>query len=154
MQTLTPHFCLEEFTRSATASAFGICNEPGIDAISNLQNLCQEVLEPLRMHLGHPVRITSGFRCTALNKLVEGTKNSQHLKGEAADIHVPSLEEGHKMMDFIISSCPFDQLIWEYTVLTPPPPRSPYRIFWIHVSCRRKGKNRKQVINNLAKSSK
>ena len=83
---LSQHFRLSEFTRSATASARGIDNTTSASAIDNLRRLCQEVLEPLRRHLDRPVVISSGYRCKKLNDLVGGSKNSQHTKGQAADI--------------------------------------------------------------------
>lgn len=134
---LSEHFALEEFTRSATAPRLGICNEPGTDAISNLQCLCQEVLEPLREHAGVPIIVSSGFRCRRLNKAVGGVTNSQHCTGEAADIHLPDNETGREWFDYIARHLTFDQLIWEHTGGT----------VWIHVSYRREyGKNRRQVL--------
>ena len=134
---LSEHFALEEFTRSATAARLGICNEPGADAISNLQCLCQEVLEPLREHAGVPIVISSGYRCRRLNKAVGGVTNSQHCTGEAADIHLPDAETGHEWFEYIYKHLVFDQLIWEYVGGTA----------WIHVSYRRKyDKNRRQVL--------
>lgn len=47
-----------------------------------------EVLEDVREHFGKPVRITSGNRCESHNANVGGAKNSQHVKGIAADIKV------------------------------------------------------------------
>ena len=47
-----------------------------------------EVLEDMREHFGVSVRINSGCRCVKHNKAVGGTKNSQHVKGTAADIVV------------------------------------------------------------------
>lgn len=141
MQTLTSHFTFEELTRSATADRLGICNEPCIDAISNLQNLCQEVLKPLRQYLDRPVIINSGYRCTQLNSIVGGAPSSQHIRGEAADIHISSHDEGQEMIRFITASCIFDQLILE---------RSANGAQWLHVSCRRRGTNRRQVISTSA----
>ncbi len=136
MNNLSEHFALEEFTRSDTAARLGICNEPGVDGISNLQCLCQEVLEPLREHAGVPIVITSGFRCRRLNKAVGGATHSQHCLGEAADIHLPDIETGHEWFDYIARHLVFDQLIWEYAGDTA----------WIHVSYRRKyNSNRRQV---------
>ena len=49
---LTPHFSLEEFTRSSTASAKGIDNSLNPSradhrqVIENIKNLCEQVLEP------------------------------------------------------------------------------------------------------------
>ena len=137
MHTLTSHFTLEELTRSVTADRLGICNEPGVDAISNLQNLCQEVLEPLRMFLNRPVIINSGYRSPQLNRIVGGAPSSQHIRGEAADIHIRSCDEGQEMILFITASCTFDQLILE---------RSASGAQWLHVSCRRRGRNRREVI--------
>lgn len=83
---LSPHFTLQELTRSATAERLGIPNAFTADVVDNLQRLCTEVLEPLRAHLGHPIHINSGYRCPALNKAVGGVQNSFHMKGRAADI--------------------------------------------------------------------
>ena len=83
---LSPHFTLQELTRSATAERLGIPNAFTADVVDNLQRLCSEVLEPLRAHLGHPITINSGYRCSALNKAVGGVQNSFHMKGRAADI--------------------------------------------------------------------
>lgn len=134
---LTPHFSLDEFTRSATALRLGIDNSPSVEAISNLQNLCQHVLEPLRQHFGCPVVISSGYRCRRLNKAVGGVARSQHITGEAADLHLPDIATGHAWFDYIYRHLPFDQLIWEHSHGTT----------WIHVSiCRNYATNRHQVL--------
>lgn len=83
---LSPHFTLQELTRSATAERLKIPNAFTAEVVENLQRLCTEVLEPLRAHLKHPIKINSGFRSTALNKAVGGVPNSFHTKGRAADI--------------------------------------------------------------------
>lgn len=100
---LTAHFQLEEFTRSATAIRCGIDNTPNEEQIANLKALCEEVLEPLRQHIGKPVVISSGYRCPKLNAAVGGVSNSQHMKGEAADLRIPSLAEGRQWMEWIRS---------------------------------------------------
>ncbi len=52
------------------------------------------LLEVIRAHCGDkPVIINSGYRCKKHNAEVGGTKESQHLHGEAADIRVQGLEE-------------------------------------------------------------
>ena len=140
---LSPHFKLVEFTRSATAQARHIDNTPNEEQIKNLKFLCDNVLEPLREQFG-PIIIGSGFRCPALNTAVGGVKNSQHKSGEACDIHLPSIEVGKKYFEFQKKLPIFDQLIWERNN-----PRSNH--YWIHVSVKRSGKNRKQVIDNLLK---
>lgn len=92
---LSAHFTLSEFLRSTRAEQLHI-NNSHYDAVqlANMKALCVYVLEPLRARLRqkfHPeavIVITSGFRCPALNAAVGGTKISQHLRGQAADIHV------------------------------------------------------------------
>ena len=140
---LSPHFKLVEFTRSATAQARHIDNTPNEEQIKNLKFLCDNVLEPLREQFG-PIIIGSGFRCPALNTAVGGVKNSQHKTGEACDIHLPSIEVGKKYFEFLKKLPIFDQLIWERNN-----PRSNH--YWIHVSIKRSGTNRKQVIPLLNK---
>ena len=56
---LSPHFCLDEFTKSSTAIKHGIQNNPPQEAVENLRRLCANTLEPLREELGLPVVITS-----------------------------------------------------------------------------------------------
>ena len=46
--SLSPHFCLDEFTKSATARSHGINNEPVPEHVENLKALCVHTLEPLR----------------------------------------------------------------------------------------------------------
>jgi len=46
------------------------------------------VLEELRGTSCQPVTITNACRCEKHNKAVGGVKNSQHVKGKAADINV------------------------------------------------------------------
>ena len=105
---LSDHFTLEEMTRSATASARNINNalhpaHPHDAAvIANLKHLCEEVLEPLRRHVGGPILISSGYRCPALNTAVGGATGSQHMTGEAADIHINSIEEGKRWVTWIM----------------------------------------------------
>lgn len=140
---LTPHFDLSEFTRSATATRLHIANTPNAEQIANLRHLCEKVLEPLREHFG-PIIIGSGFRCTQLNSAVGGVKNSQHKTGEACDIHLPNTELGKQYFEFLKTLPEFDQLIMERDN-----PRSSH--YWIHVSIKRSGHNRKQVIPLLNK---
>lgn len=136
---LTPHFKLSEFEKSSTARARGINNSVPANLIPNIKNLCEQVLEPLRQHVGKPVVIGSGYRCPTLNKAVGGVSNSQHMTGEAADIHLNSIEEGKQWLTWIMDNCTFDQLIWERESKTS-------NHYWIHVSCKRDiTKNRHQV---------
>ena len=91
---LSKHFKLSEFISSATATARKIENTPSLEAVSNLQKLCIHILEPLRENFNYPITISSGYRCSALNKAVGGAAASQHMTGEAADIHIPDEATG------------------------------------------------------------
>lgn len=135
---LTEHFQLSEFTRSSTADRRHIDNSIPTELIPNLKNLCKQVLEPLRQHFNTPIVISSGYRCPALNRAVGGAVNSQHMTGEAADIHIPDTATGNEWFTWIMENCDFDQLIKE---------TSDRRSYWIHVSCKRnRSKNRHHVL--------
>ena len=123
---LTEHFSLSEFTRSATATRCGIDNTPDTWQVTNLHNLCCEILEPLRRQFG-PIHISSGFRNEELNALVGGVGNSQHMRGEAADIRIPDEKTGREYYQFIRTHCNFDQLIFEH---------NRWGATWLHVSCK------------------
>lgn len=143
---LSEHFTLDEFTKSDTAQIYGIDNTPNESEIENLRFLCVHCLEPLREKFG-PIIINSGYRSKALNSHpeIKGVTTSQHLKGEAADIRIPSIAKGKEYFEFLKSLPVYDQLIWERKS-----PRS--NSYWIHISIRRTGKNRKEVIPLLTKN--
>ena len=142
---VTMHFTIEELCASATAKAKGINNTPNMQQMVNLVYLAAYVLEPLRVAMNEPIKIGSGFRCQALNKAVGGVTNSQHMKGQAADLCIDGdLKKGKKWFAYIRDHLPFDQLIWEHNNKGN---------YWVHVSFVYPdfGKNRKQVIDNLLK---
>ena len=99
-ERLTEHFSLGEMLRSCTADYFGIDNVPTVEQHENMQALCEKVLEPLRKKFG-VIIISSGFRNPRLNQAVGGSPQSQHMRGEAADILVLSEEQGDKMFRYI-----------------------------------------------------
>lgn len=150
---LSQHFTLQEFTRSDIAVRHGFDNTPDDQAISNLRNLCNNILEPLRTHINSlstavgqretPIIITSGFRSPSLNKAVGGVRNSQHMTGEACDIHIPSTTIGRQWFLWLMDNTDFDQLIFEH---------NNHGAYWIHVSCKSDlSQNRHQVLH-LTKS--
>ena len=46
------------------------------------------VLESIRKHFNKPVHINSAYRNPAYNAMIGGAKNSMHMYGMAADIHI------------------------------------------------------------------
>lgn len=101
---LSPHFTLEEFTRSTTATRRGIDNTPSNAIIQELQKLAIYVLEPLREAWGAPLKISSGYRCPKLNAAVGSKSTSQHVRGQAADIHTlsDSRADNKKLFDLAV----------------------------------------------------
>lgn len=146
---LTDNFTLEEFCASATAKAKNIDNNPPSAVVINLLYLAQHVIQPLRTFMNTPIAIGSGYRSPLLNKAVGGVSNSQHMTGEACDICLPLLKDGKqdmatakKWFEHIRTRLPFDQLILEHNSKGS---------YWIHVSFKKFGGNRKQVIWDLLK---
>ena len=142
---VTMHFTIEELCASKTAEKQGISNKPNVQQIINMVYLAAYVLEPLRVAMGEPIKIGSGFRSEALNKAVGGVRNSQHLKGQAVDLCIDGdMVKGRKWFNYIRDHLPYDQLIWEHNTKGS---------YWVHVSFIYPdfGKNRRQVINNLLK---
>jgi uncharacterized protein YcbK (DUF882 family) len=126
------YFTLKELTRTATRQS----NTPGSAEVANLTNLVDRVLDPLREVYGKPIRVNSGYRSLAVNLAVKGATNSQHLRGEAADITAGSPAENRRLFEMLANGgYVFDQLIDEK------------QYAWIHVSLKRDGVNRKQILH-------
>ena len=143
---VTMHFTIEELYASDTAKKKGIDNKPAVQQLINLVYLTAYVLEPLRVAMGEPIPISSGYRCQRLNEAVGGVRNSQHMTGQAADLSIGGdRAKGRKWFEYIKNHLPFDQLIWEKN------PRTGTE--WVHVSFVYPdfGRNRKKVIDGLTK---
>lgn len=130
------HFTLDEMIHSDTADRFGIDNTPTSDVIDNLDRLVARVLDRLRDEWNHPIIVTSGYRCKELNTAVGGTRNSQHLKGQAADIVSDDFEAFRRFVSRWCKDNEFDQCIFEHGGGRE----------WIHISYV-EGRNRKQIID-------
>ena len=130
---LSPHFSLAEFQVTNT----GLPNVAGPVARSRLRALCREVLEPLREDLGQPVHVTSGYRSREVNEEVNGSKTSQHMQGEAADIAVDGVPALNIAAAIVRLGLPFDQVIW-YDI---------ERGGHVHVSFTARWPNRRQVLH-------
>lgn len=124
---LSENFDLDEMLESQVARRMGFSEQfkPSDEVISNLKDLCINVLQPLRNNIGKPIKVNSGFRCARLNKRVKGANKSHHLFGYAADI-VGVGYSNKIIFDYIRQNIPFTELIWEYGTDIEPS--------WVHVS--------------------
>ena len=80
------YFTIKELCASLKATTLGIKNEPSKAALTNLESLVLNILDPLREAWGGGIIVTSGYRSVALNKAVGGSPSSAHRYGLAADI--------------------------------------------------------------------
>jgi len=119
---MTPHFNLDELTRSDTATRLNIDNAPTEEALDNLKILAQG-LENVRTKLdGNAIRISSGYRCLVLNRALRSKDTSQHIMGLAADFTCSGYGGVDDVMRTLVSSSiEYDQLILEFDR-------------WIHIS--------------------
>ena len=122
---LSDHFTLFELVRSVRAELLEMDNLPEEKQIKNLSNLCRHILEPTRIALGDSIYITSGYRTRELNRIVGGVKNSKHIMGLAADLHIKNEEYGRRLFDILKANTNVDQLLMEH---------NSEGVCWIHVS--------------------
>lgn len=126
------NFKISELIHSDKAILFNINNMPDINSLDNMLDLIVYCLQPIRDKLKKPMIVTSGFRCGRLNDVVNGSKNSQHLYGQAVDFVVKGMTP-KQIVEFIKNSgVEFDQLINEFNE-------------WVHISYNKR-RNRKQVL--------
>lgn len=131
---ISKDFCYEEFEESLIAEELKIDNSiPSKRIRFAIRLLVLNLLQPLRDKVQRPLILNSGYRSQALNKAVGGVKESQHVKGEAADISCKDAMQvlllGQIIMRF---SIPFDQMILHEN--------------FIHLSFKAKGRQRYQII--------
>lgn len=122
------YFDLAEFVKSNAAKKKGIDNTPSFEIVDHLNELVRDILEPLRAAYGAPIRVSSGFRCPALNKAIGGAATSVHMIGYAADLQVGG--SFNKFRDFVVdwfksTGKKFDQILLESDARTGAK--------WIHI---------------------
>lgn len=144
---LSENFTLTEFTKSQTGIRLGIDNTPKGEHLENLKYLVNQVIQPVRTAMKRPLSINSGYRSSELNRAVGGAATSQHCNGEAADIECPGMAN-YDLANWIKDNLVFDQLILEF--YTPGIPDSG----WVHVSLKRSGPQRKQVLTAMQENGK
>ncbi len=120
---LTKNFTLEELLLSQTAERLNMNEQytPPQEVVDNLTALCENILQPFRENLRKGINISSGYRCPRVNTAIGGAANSQHVKGQAADIGVSGTSTETLYKNLKASGLPFDQLIQEFDR-------------WVHIS--------------------
>ena len=103
---LSSHYMLSEFIKLRKYPT----NIPSMQVIENMTYGCRHLLEPAREVVG-PILMNSGYRNEAVNRLVGGVRNSQHLKGQAADIRPKDPKQFQRLVDFLRHHELTDQLL-------------------------------------------
>ena len=111
------HFNLDEFINSVAAQSSGIYNYPPVGAEDiihgNIIRLVDNVLDPIRDHVGVPVIVNNGYCRRELSDYVGEKMSRLHLVGCAADITIPHLTV--RALKLLVCWCAdnleFDQLI-------------------------------------------
>lgn len=120
---LTTHFTLAEFTASQAAARARppLDNTPPAAVYNNIRSTAI-ALEVVRVALGHPIIISSGYRSDAVNRAVGGAASSGHKSGWAVDFICPSFGRPLDVCREIVSAnIPYDLLIHEFGA-------------WVHIS--------------------
>lgn len=135
---LSKNFSLKELTKSSTATRFDINNQPGTEQLINLTSLAIMILQPIRDKHGSTT-ISSGLRVLKLNRKIGSSDTSQHIKGQAADVECPGVDN-LVLAKWIRDNLVFDQLILEGYE------EGDTNSGWIHISFRADGKNREKCM--------
>lgn len=142
MGTISRSFSWSEFEATNHAKELerrGVRNViPSFEVRDSVLALVRKVLQPLRDIYQKPMNVNSGYRCKELNEIVGGVPSSQHVKGEAADIHTGSPLETFRLAHLAKST----PEIWEeidQMILYPT---------FIHFSHKRVGAQRHQLLFN------
>ncbi len=155
---LSEHFTLAELTKTSYKTEDN--NEPPLEAVENLIDLCQDWLEDLRFNYNiiyvlnsiedydtsksvEPLVINQGFRSYHVMLAMEqaGLKpshTSNHMTGCAVDIRCMGVEHALRMMTILIDMADqkkqeFDELFLERR----------NHVYWLHFAARPKDNRRK-----------
>ena len=143
---LSEHFLLGELTKTSFKTDDN--NEPPLEAVENLINLCEDWLEELRFNYNtiyvlnsiedyytskdvEPLVINQGFRSYP-------SKTSNHMRGCAVDIRCMGVEHALRMMVILLDIADqkgqdFDELFLERRGT----------VYWLHFAARPKDNRRK-----------
>lgn len=143
MGTISKNFSYHEFEHSDIAKEERITNViTSAEVRDAIKSLVDNLLQPLRDAVKKPLKISSGYRCPALNShhKVGGSATSQHVKGEAADVWCATLTPYELASKVTAFGLKFDQMI-----LYPG---------FVHLSYRKSGTQRMQILYNKSYNGK
>lgn len=139
---MSKNFSLKELIASDTAKSKGIDNTPSFEEVKHLNKLCDTILQPLRDAWGSAINVTSGYRCSELNRAVGGASTSAHLRGYAADMQIPKMKDFDKFVAFTVDFLKgrnFDQLLIETSGKTR----------WLHIGLYSSSNLQRRIIKNI-----
>ena len=155
---LSEHFTLAELTKTSFRTEDN--NEPPLEAVENLTDLCENWLEELRFNYNtiyvlnsiedyytskdvEPLVINQGFRSYQVMLAMERaglspSKTSNHMKGCAVDIRCAGIEQALRYMVILLDIADqkkqeFDELILERRGT----------VYWLHFAARPTGNRRR-----------
>lgn len=130
-EKITKNFTYGEMIKSSTAKRLGINNIPPNDKIwKNLELLVINCLQPIRDKFG-PIKITSGYRSPELCVAIGSSINSNHTRGQAADIEPFYNVSLIEILNYVYKNINFRELILEYPTDG-----------WLHITYRENGNNK------------
>jgi hypothetical protein len=135
---ISKHISYKEATHSATALRRDLDNTPNDEQLKCMEEVAENLFEPLRKWVGGPIKVNSFFRGEPVNTAIGGSKKSQHMKGQAIDIDDTfGYKTNAEMYHYIKDNLDFDQMIWEFGDDKNPN--------WIHISWVSHRPNRKKL---------
>ena len=140
MQKSPKYFSLQELLTSSTARQKSIENLPSWEIIDHLTELGL-FLDELRQAWGSGIKVTSGYRNSALNQAVGGVSTSVHQLGYAADIY-PTNGKFKEFVAFVkkwAETKHFDQILIETSKKSR----------WLHVGLFNNAHQQRHQIKNM-----
>ena len=138
---ISTFFTLTEFLRSETAMIHRIDEQftPPKTVIANLTLLAKNIADPLRIKFG-AFSPDSGYRCPRLNKIIKGSKNSEHLTGSAMD---EKFRDNKAVFNWIINGGlpKWSKLIYEF-----PEDMPNFEARWLHIGYNTKALNKEVYV--------
>ena len=136
---ISAHFALDEFELSDTAVRHGIDNRIPDNLLPNIKRLVGAMEQARHVLWGHPISISSGYRCKALNALVRGSETSHHMRARAVDFTCPGYGTPLQICKHLEDSgIKFEQLIHEFGR-------------WVHLSVPEEGRQARGQILTIDK---